>query len=203
MASDSKAQDAQRTAFAREAMIHVDHLYRVAYHLVRKPDGVQDLIQDTFVRAIESYKLFNPPTNMRAWLTKILQNIFFDHYRQQRRWLAKEAMPREDAGLWNQGAARQLSPEGQLLHNELSAQINRSLERIPEEYRLPIVLVDMSEFSYTEAAEILSCPVGTIRSRLSRGRKLLQEQLTGYVNAHDGTEEDDLRGSRRTHHRPS
>ncbi len=181
----------------------MDHLYRVAYHLAREADGVQDLIQDTFVRAIESYKLFNPPTNMRAWLTKILQNIFFDHYRKQRRWAAKEAMPRDTAGLWNQGAARESSPEGQLLHQELSAQINRSLMHIPEEYRLPIVLVDMSEFSYTEAAEILSCPVGTIRSRLSRGRKLLQEQLAGYVNAQDGTEEDELRRSRRTYHRPS
>ncbi|MSP40556.1 MAG: sigma-70 family RNA polymerase sigma factor [Deltaproteobacteria bacterium] len=202
MTSESKANDAQRAAFAREAMIHVDHLYRVAYHLVREADAVQDLIQDSFVRAIESYKLFDPPTNMRAWLTKILQNIFFDQYRKQRRWIAKQEMPRNSAGLWDQGPAQQSSPEGELLHKELSDQITQSLQHIPEEYRLPIVLVDMSEFSYTEAAEILSCPVGTIRSRLSRGRRLLQEQLTGYVNTNHGTEEHDLRGSRRTYHRP-
>lgn len=183
-------------------MIHLDHLFRVAYHLARTPETVQDLVQDTFVRALDSYKLFNPPTNMRAWLTKILQNIFFDRYRKQKRWVTNPEISRETASPWDHGRAKENEPEGQLLRKELSNKINHYLKNIPEEYRLPIVLVDMSEFSYAEAAEILSCPVGTIRSRLSRGRKLLQGYLSGYVDPADGKKVDDLRGSPRTYHRP-
>ncbi|MGH7887888.1 MAG: sigma-70 family RNA polymerase sigma factor [Candidatus Binatia bacterium] len=202
MASQPESRDHKREAFAREAMIHLDHLFRVAYHLARDPASVQDLVHDTFLRALDSYKLFNPPTNMRAWLTKILQNIFFDQYRKQKRWVDRAESPRDTAQLWNNGLSIESDPEGLLLKKELSSKINHHLKSIPDEYRLPMVLVDMSEFSYAEAAEILSCPVGTIRSRLSRGRKLLQGYLSGYVDPADGTKIDDLRGSRRTHHRP-
>lgn len=201
MASNTEADDNQRQAFAREAMIHLDHLFRVAYHLVHEPDRVQDLVQDTFLRALDSYKLFNPPTHMRAWLTKILQNLFLDRYRKQRRWADSAAAPPSREALWQEGQSRRAEPEGMLLHKELSAKINDYLGRLPEEYRLPIVLVDMSEFSYAEAAEILSCPVGTIRSRLSRGRRLLQTELSEYIDRTDGTKTDELRESRRTHHR--
>lgn len=184
-------------------MIHLDHLFRVAYHLAREPDTVQDLVHDTFVRALDSYKLFNPPTNMRAWLTKILQNIFFDQYRKQKRWVDRPERPRQTANLCNNEQSQETGPEGQLLRKELSNKINHYLKIIPEEYRLPIVLVDMSEFSYTEAAEILSCPVGTIRSRLSRGRKLLQGYLSGYVGPTDESHADDMRRSPRANYRPS
>lgn len=183
-------------------MIHLDHLFRVGYHLARDSHMVQDLVHDTFVRALDSYKLFNPPTNMRAWLTKILQNIFFDQYRKQKRWANASDSSRELGIPWDPEPPKETGPEGQLLHKELSDKINHYLKTIPEEYRLPIVLVDMSEFSYAEAAEILSCPVGTIRSRLSRGRTLLRQCLSSYVGYADGNDTDDLRGSPRTCHRP-
>ncbi|MBM4299392.1 MAG: sigma-70 family RNA polymerase sigma factor, partial [Deltaproteobacteria bacterium] len=197
--AESAANDAQREAFVREAMIHVDHLYRIAHHLAREADAVQDLVQDTFVRAIESYRLFDPPTNMRAWLTKILQNIFFDEWRKKQRAGTHESDGRHADALWDPQQQKQWSPEGQLLRKELSDHIHNSLKQIPEEFRLPIVLVDMSEFSYAEAAEVLSCPIGTIRSRLSRGRQLLQDLLGRYFETGDGSENDDLRRSPRAH----
>lgn len=182
----------------RAAMVHVDHLYRFAYHLAGATDSVEDLVQDTFVRAIESYRRFAPPSNMRAWLTRILQNLFFDQWRRRKKWGDRENGRQEANGLWNPD---QRSPERELLHKELSNHVHRSLKRIPEEFRLPIVLVDMNEFTYAEAADILSCPVGTIRSRLSRGRQMLQAMLREYVESGHGTENDDLRASARTHHR--
>lgn len=202
MAPKTDANDNQRQAFTREAMIHLDHLFRVAYHLARQPDAVQDLVQDTFVRALDSYEIFNPPTNMRAWLTKILRNIFLDRYRKQRRWAPNTAAPPQREALWQEGKGRADEPEDLLLHKELSDKINYSLQMLPEEYRLPIVLVDMSEFSYAEAAETLCCPLGTIRSRLSRGRRLLQSYLTEYIDPTNEKQNDELRESRRTHYRP-
>jgi len=93
-------------------------------------------------------------------------------------------------------------PESHLLANELTTKITDALRKIPEEFRLPIVMVDMGDFSYAEAAEILSCPVGTIRSRLSRGRRLVYGQLKGYIGIHDkGREKNDVRRSKRTDHR--
>lgn len=202
MASKNEANNQQRQAFAREAMIHLDHLYRVAYHLAREPDAVQDLVQDTFLRALDSYMLFNPPTNMRAWLTKILQNIFIDQYRKERHRLDRPVSSRESTASWDHAPAKEAGPEGLVLKKELSRKIHHYLQCIPEEYRLPIVLIDMSEFSYAEAAEFLSCPVGTIRSRLSRGRKLLQDYLSGYIGSTDESHADDMRRSPRADHRP-
>jgi RNA polymerase sigma-70 factor (ECF subfamily) len=203
VASISDAKVKQREAFAREAMIHLDHLYRVAFHLAKNQDEVQDLVQETFVRALASYEQFNPPTNMRAWLTKILQNLFFDRYRQNKRWLPLENNSAEEtASVWENEPETTTGPEGQFLQRELRARINDCLRKIPEEFRVAIVLVDMSEFSYTEAAEILSCPVGTIRSRLSRGRRLLQKRLARYVDVNDETDKHEMRGRPRTYNRP-
>jgi len=119
---------------------------------------------------------------MKAWLTKILHNFFFDHYRQRKRWTSTEEIPEPESDYWERLPTENPGPENQVLLNELSANITDALKRIPEEFRAPILLVDMGDFSYAEAAEILSCPIGTIRSRLSRGRKLAQQYLAAYVD---------------------
>lgn len=170
---------AARANLAHEAMTHLDHLYRMAVHLAKNPADADDLVQETFARALGAHERFDPGTNMKAWLTRILHNLFFDHYRQKKRWTAVEDGAQADSEPWPRPADS--SPEKQFLRKELDEQITQALRKIPEEFRAPIVLVDMGDFSYEEVAGILSCPIGTIRSRLSRGRKLMQRYLDVYV----------------------
>lgn len=166
--------------------MHLDHLYRVAFHLVKTKDEAQDLVQETYARALGSYEQFTPGTNMKAWLTRILYNFFFDHYHQKKRWVSVEDKTERGEGdldYWAKLSHENPGPESEVLDKELSLKITDALGKIPEEFRLPIILVDMGDFAYAEAAEVLSCPVGTVRSRLSRGRRLLHRHLRGYVGA--------------------
>jgi RNA polymerase sigma-70 factor (ECF subfamily) len=182
--SRSNPRQLERERFASEIMIHLDHLYRVAFHLVRNDAEARDCVQETCARALGAYGQFTPGSNLKAWLTRILYNFFFDSYARNKRMVAAEDLAdgSESAqDYWETLAADRPGPEKQFLQQELGAKISAALKTIPEEFRAPIVLVDMGEFSYAEAAEILSCPVGTVRSRLSRGRRLLQKQLDGYV----------------------
>jgi RNA polymerase sigma-70 factor (ECF subfamily) len=176
-----------REAFSREAMAHLDHLYRVAAHLAKEPQEADDLVQETYARALGSYEQFAPGSNLKAWLTRILYNFFVDNFHQKRRWVSVEdgAAEKEGSSYWERVPTENPGPESHILLKELSTKISDALNRIPEEFRLPIVLVDMGDFSYAEAAEILSCPVGTVRSRLSRGRRLLHDQLNEYVTTEE------------------
>ena len=164
-------------------MLHLDHLYRVAFHLVREPDKVQDLVQETYVRALARYEQFAPGTHLKAWLTKILHNLFFDDYREAKRWVSvgDKAAEDEESDYWQRIPAENAEPQGHVLLKELNVKISAALKRLPEEFRMAIILVDMGDFSYAEAAEVLSCPLGTVRSRLSRGRELLHHYLKDYV----------------------
>lgn len=165
-------------------MNHLDHLYRVAFHLVKGRDEAQDLVQETYARALGSYEQFTPGSNMKAWLTRILYNFFFDHYHQKKRWVSVEDEPVAEGNksdYWEKVPTENPGPESRMLSKELNSKITDALRKIPEEFCVPIVLVDMGDFSYVEAAEILSCPVGTVRSRLSRGRRLLHKYLREYV----------------------
>jgi RNA polymerase sigma-70 factor (ECF subfamily) len=163
-------------------LVHLDHLYRVALHLAKDPHKAEDLAQETFVRALASSDRFDPETNMKAWLTKILYNLFLDHYRHTKRWASLDSA-NDQSDPWSELPSENPGPEACFLTEELKAQINYGLAKIPEEFRAPVILVDMGDFSYEEAAAILSCPVGTIRSRLSRGRRLLRRWLSSYVGA--------------------
>ena len=174
----------EKEKFSHEAMTHLDHLYRVASYLAKEADEAKDLVQETYSRALGSYKQFTPGTNMKAWLTTILYNFFFHHRNQKKKWLLVEDNPAEDEGpsdYWERVPTENPGPETYILRKELKEKITDVLNKIPEEFRLPIILVVMGDFSYEEAAEILSCPLGTIRSRLSRGRRLIYKQLKGYI----------------------
>ncbi len=164
-------------------MTHLDHLYRVAYYLVKNDVEAQDCVQETCARALNSRDQFTPGTNMKAWLTKILYNFFYDFYTRNRHTVAAEdlSLPLGQRDFWETLPTRSAGPEAQVLAQELGGKIDDALKKIPEEFRAPIVLVDMGDFTYAEAAEILSCPIGTVRSRLSRGRKLLHGILGRYV----------------------
>lgn len=169
---------------------YLDHLYRVAIHLVHNDAEAQDCVQETCARALGAYHQYTPGSNLKAWLTRILYNLFFDAYARRKRMVAVEDLTQGSEAAqdyWESVSADRAGPERQILQQELGTKISAALKKIPDEFRAPILLVDMGDFSYAEAAEILSCPIGTVRSRLSRGRKLLQKQLDGYVGG-SGTE---------------
>jgi RNA polymerase sigma-70 factor (ECF subfamily) len=181
----SKGKESASQAFSADVMVHLDHLYRVAFHLVKNHDEAQDFVQETCLRALSSQKQFTPGTNLKAWLTKILYNFFYDSYHRAKRVVSAEnrAEQQKDGGdYWEKVPIDNPGPEKDILHKELTKKISDALKKIPEEFRSPLVLIDMGDLSYVEAAEILACPVGTIRSRLSRGRRLLREHLKGYVS---------------------
>jgi RNA polymerase sigma-70 factor (ECF subfamily) len=183
MAKERMTRALTRDEFSREAIGYIDHLYRVAVHLVKETQEAEDLVQETYARALGSYEQFAAGSNLKAWLTRILYNFFFDNYHQKKRWVSVESNSSKDteSAYWEKVPADNPGPESHLLLKELSTKISDALRKIPEEFRLPITLVDMGDFSYAEAAEILSCPIGTVRSRLSRGRRLLFNQLKEYV----------------------
>lgn len=185
VAGGFKGDPYDRDAFSREALAHVDHLYRVAFHLAKEPHAAQDLVQETYARAFGAFVQFEPGTNMKAWLTRILRNFFLDEHYHSKKWVPLEG--ENTGGVSEEGlacgrsAAKRLGPEEQFLNKELSGQIRDALAGIPSEFRSVIVLVDIEDLSYTEAAAVLNCPIGTIRSRLSRGRWYLLKQLKAYV----------------------
>lgn len=177
-------QGQETEKFAAELLRHLDHLYRVASHLAKDRDRANECVQETVLRALNARQQFEPGTNMKAWLTKILHNFFIDSYNRVKNIIPIDnaaASPEDGIEYWDKLATPEPGPDAQVLHGELTGQISAALQKIPEEFRAPIVLVDMGDFSYVEAAEILSCPVGTIRSRLSRGRRLLYKHLKNYV----------------------
>jgi len=191
MARGKETGDTEKEEFSHEAMTHLDHLYRVALYLAKESNEAKDLVQETYSRALGSYKQFTPGTNMKAWLTTILYNFFFHYHNEKKKWISVEDNFAEDEGpsdYCEQMPTENPGPETHILLKELKGKITDVLNKIPEEFRLPIVLVVMGDFSYEEAAEILSCPVGTIRSRLSRGRRLIYKQLKGYIGIEETVE---------------
>src|SRR6516162_8428609 len=167
MAGERETKDEEKEKFSHEAMAHLDHLYRVALYLAKESNEAEDLVQETYARALGSYKQFTPGTNMRAWLTMILHNLFFDQCYEKKRWTSVErSLAEEEASNYCEKVPpHNPGPESHILLKELSGKISDVLSKIPDEFRLPIILVDMGDFSYEEAAEILFCPTGTIRSR--------------------------------------
>jgi RNA polymerase sigma-70 factor (ECF subfamily) len=191
MVRGKETGDTEKEKFSYEAMTYLDHLYRVAYYLAKESDKAKDLVQETYSRAFGSYKQFTPGSNMKAWLTTILCNYFFHDRNQKKKWLSVEDNVAEDEGpsdYWEQVPTENPGPETHILLKEMKGKIADVLNKIPEEFRLPIILVIMGDFSYEEAAELLSCPVGTIRSRLFRGRKLVYKELKGYVGIKEKSE---------------
>ena len=163
-------------------MAHLDDLYRIASHLTRYTEEAEDLVQETYARALASHRSFEPGTHLKAWLAKILHNIFYDRYRQAQRW-----KPLDEATTGSDGedygeriSANPPGPLETVLLEERSAKVREAVKRLPDEFRTAVVLVDLGDLSYADAAEILSCPIGTVRSRLSRARHLLRQELTHY-----------------------
>ncbi len=172
-----------------EALVaeHLDGLYGSALRLTRNRAAAEDLVQDTFLKAWRSFGTFEAGTNARAWLYKILMNAYIDGYRRSSR--LPEEVDQEDIGDFYLYAKAQESeqyrkagdPEEILLSRVMDADVKEALERVPEPFRAAVILADLEEFSYKEIAEILDIPVGTVMSRLYRGRRHLQRLLWDYA----------------------
>lgn len=174
-----------RRQFERQAKPLLKPLYYAALRLTRQTEWAEDLTQDTLIRAYERYDLFTPGTNFRAWLFTILTHLYLnDCERARRRPVSTSLDTTNDEGsVWEfPDTGTSSNPEAMLLTDTLDEPIQQALDALPEEFRVAVLLVDMEEMSYQEAADALRIPVGTVRSRVSRGRALLRRKLTQNAN---------------------
>jgi RNA polymerase sigma-70 factor, ECF subfamily len=173
----------KRDAFARTALPHMDHVYSAALYLTRAKEEAEELLQETFLRAYRFWHQFEPGTNCRAWLMTILHNAFKNRYRERYR---QQRTVEFDESLYEQNSAgdadpQRANPETAVLSQLLDDEVESALQQLPIEFLETVVLVDIQELTYEEASRALGCPVGTIRSRLSRGRRMLAAALERYA----------------------
>ncbi len=171
--------DEPRRRFEREALAHLDALYGFALKLARSRDDAEDLVSDTVLRALERWEQYRLGTNIRAWLFTILYHVFVS---RKRRIDAREVPTHEGEDGWSaHEAVGEADPEGRFYDSFLDEEITRAIDELPEEYRVVVTLSDLHELRYAEIAEILGVPEGTVKSRLFRGRRILQRKLAGYA----------------------
>ena len=169
-----------RAAFEDEALPLLPGLYRAALRLTRNPSDAEDLVQEAYLRAYRGFHQFEPGTNLKAWLYRILTNSFINSYRKKQR--EPQTVPDEEVEDWylyNRLAreAPDSSAEAVVLESMPDEDVRAALEALPEQYRAAVLLADVEGFSYKEIAEILEIPIGTVMSRLHRGRKALEKAL--------------------------
>jgi RNA polymerase sigma-70 factor (ECF subfamily) len=174
---------ADRADFTEQVMEYAPQLYSAALRMTRNPSDAEDVLQETLLKAYRGYHTFTPDTNLKAWLYRILTNTFINKYRRQtRRPHEVELGELEDLYLFKRlgeeglgGAAR--SAEDEALEAFVDEDIKAAVESLPENFRIPVLLADVEGFSYKEIAQIMDVPIGTVMSRLHRGRKALQKAL--------------------------
>ena len=171
-----------RVRFEEEALQLSDQVYRVARRLAGSREEAEDLVQDTYARAFRSWQQYQPGTNLRAWLLRILTNLNIDRGRRQQRTPQTTSLDSEagDYYLYNrlESTMPDENPDEERVLERLSQNaVVEALAEVPHDFRDVLVLVDIGEFSYAEAAQILDIPVGTVMSRLHRGRRILKQQL--------------------------
>jgi RNA polymerase sigma-70 factor (ECF subfamily) len=173
----------QRAEFEQLTLEHMDALYGAALRYTKNERDAEDLVQDTVLRALRFQHRFEEGTHLRAWLFKILTNTFINKYRRS----AKERQILDESDLdhgffMSEETARAArDPEGDILAHLVSGDVQAALDSLPEDFRIAVVLADLQDFSYKEIADIMECPVGTVMSRLYRGRRLLQQKLREYA----------------------
>jgi RNA polymerase sigma-70 factor (ECF subfamily) len=186
----------KRNEFERTALVHLDAMYGAAYRLTRNARDAEDLVQDALLRAYRFWDSFQQDSNCKAWLLRIVTNTFINEYQRKKRSrevldAATSEQEATDGVLVHADARDKVSPEKALLHASVSDDVQRALDQLPDDFRTAVILCDMQGLSYKEIAEIMECPVGTVMSRLFRGRKLLANTLRefavneGYVKKAD------------------
>jgi len=174
--------------FDSQVMPFVDSLYNTAYRMTRSAEDAEDLVQETYFKAYKYYDKFEEGTNLKAWLFKILKNTFINNYRKRKlepRSVDFAEIEDSFERIVRRDSNEQPSdPEADFFSGVLDEDVKRALESLPYDYRMVVILADLEDFSYKEIAEILDCPVGTVMSRLYRGRKLLEKALLKYARKH-------------------
>jgi RNA polymerase sigma-70 factor, ECF subfamily len=174
--------------FNAQVMPFVDSLYNTAYRMTRSAEDAEDLVQETYFKAYKYYDKFEEGTNLKAWLFKILKNTFINNYRK-RKLEPRSVDFAEIEDSFERIVRRDSSeppadPEAEFFSGVLDDDVKKALESLPYDYRMVVILADLEDFSYKEIADILECPVGTVMSRLYRGRKLLEKALLKYARKH-------------------
>lgn len=174
---------ADRADFADQAMEYMPALYTAAVRMTRNPSDAEDLVQETYLKAYRAFGSFQEGTNVKAWLYKILTNTFINAYRaRSRRPEQSDLEDVEDLYLYHRLGGQETavlgrSAEDMALENFTDAEVKAAVESLPEQFRIAVLLADVEGFSYKEIAEIAEVPVGTVMSRIHRGRKALQKAL--------------------------
>src|SRR5581483_9598545 len=171
-----------RVRFEEEALGLADQVYRVARHLAPSREEAEDLVQETYARAFRSWRSYTPGTNLRAWLLRILTNLNIDRGRRSRRAPQTTPLEANDYYLYDKLAETDGADDEERVLERLSQDdIVTALSAVPHDFRDVIVLVDIGDFSYQDAANILDIPIGTVMSRLHRGRRILKRELAESV----------------------
>jgi RNA polymerase sigma-70 factor, ECF subfamily len=173
------AEDARaRVRFEEEVLDLADQVYRVARRLVSTREEAEDLVQETYARAFRSWRSYTPGTNLRAWLFRILTNLNIDRGRREQRTPSSQPLEEGDYFLYNRLEADSgTDDEARIVERLSQDEIVQALSEVPHDFRDVIVLVDIGDFTYQDAAQILDIPIGTVMSRLHRGRRILKKEL--------------------------
>ncbi|WP_188712680.1 sigma-70 family RNA polymerase sigma factor [Microbacterium faecale] len=174
-----------RTQFEEQALPYMDQLYGAAMRMARNPQDAADLVQDTFVKAYAAWGRFTQGTNLKAWLYRILTNTYINGYRKRQREPYQGAI--DELEDWQLGGAvsttssSRRSAEAEAIDRMPASAVKDALQELKEDFRMVVYLADVEGFAYQEIADIMDTPIGTVMSRLHRGRRLLRESLRGYA----------------------